>query len=439
MRKLLMVLTLLMLSVLGLSLAAAVSLETPLKITAVEVDGQDVPKIFTQKDIDNAVSIADLEGVAVEEGADIEIEVSLEATATVKDIEVEAEIRGFEFRKEIKDTSDRTDIFDMEVKAPGKTTKKKTLQVTFPRELEKDRYLLRLTVDDKDSAALIRYVVLQIEPPRHNIAIADVSFSPGMTIKAGRSLLATVLLENFGEKDEKDVKVMVSIPDLGVKAIEVVDEVETDDHNFDFEDVPEMFLPIPATAKAGEYDVEVKVDYHDLRKTVTKTFTIEVTPNELFAPVNEDKLVLAYEPQSQSLALGTSGRYGIALTNAGRQSKAYALEVITGGWATAKVSENLVVLEPGKNAVVYVELMPTAQAAPGDHLASVLIKSAAGETLQTIPLKATMAAPASPRTGLRDALEIALIVLVVLLVIIGLIIGFARLRRDEPEEEKTYY
>jgi uncharacterized membrane protein len=224
-----------------------------------------------------------------------------------------------------------------------------------------------------------------------------------------------------------------------VSATEFVDVVETEDNNVDYEDVPEMFLPLPATAVEGEYEVKVTVKYDDLRETVTKSYKINVLSNEMFQ-TSENKLVLAVGPESQTVAAGTTAKYAIALTNAGTSSKAYLLETVTGDWATATVSDNLVVLEPGKNKVVYVDVTPSASAAVGEHVTSLAVQSGA-EVLETISLKATVTgATVESGFSLRNGLEIALIILVVLLVIIGLIIGFSRLKRDDEEdEEKTYY
>ena len=144
----------------------------------------------------------------------------------------------------------------------------------------------------------------------------------------------------------------------------------------------------------------------------------------------------------QNVAAGKTATYALALTNNGVSSKAFLLEVVTGDWASASLSESLVVLEPGKNKVVYIDVAASADAAAGEHVASVALKSGS-EVLETVSLRAnvvegTAAAAPAKNISLRNGLEIALIVLVVLLVIIGLIIGFSRLRKDD-EEEQTYY
>jgi uncharacterized protein YxeA len=442
MRKLLsVIMALFVISILSLSLVNAVSLDDDtLRVKEVEVNGQTVT-VYTPEQVNDAVSINDLNGVAVEEGERLDVRVELEATQTVQDVEVEVEIRGYEYR-DYEDLADRTHTFDINLDGTGVTSKTKTLHIDLPAQLDKDRYFLRLTVDDKDSGALTRYVVLQVDPTRHGVDIADVVFSPGNTVKAGRALLTSVLLQNFGDKDEHDVKVTVAVPVLGVSATEFVDRVLTDDHNVEYEDVPEMFLQIPPTAPEGDYEVHVSVRYDDLRETVAEIHTVHVLANELFQTPNADKLVLAVGPESQSVTQGKTVTYAVALTNAGFSSKAYLLEAVTGDWASTSLSDNLVVLEPGKNKVVYVEVTAAGNAVEGEHLASVAIKSGK-ETLETVTFKAkVVASGTSSQTGanfdLRNGLEIALIVLVVLLVIIGLIIGFSRLRKDE-DEEQTYY
>jgi uncharacterized membrane protein len=372
------------------------------------------------------------EVLAVEEGENLEIRIGLEANADVDNIEVDAKISGYEY-SDYENLQDSTHLFDVQ----AGNTKYVNLEVQMPNRLSKDEYVLRLRVLDRNGLAMTQEFTLSVEPARHGIEIADVSVSPGNTVKAGRSLLTTVLLENFGDRTQKDVKVTVAIPELGISATEFVDVVDTDDNNIEFEDVPEMFLSIPANAAQGSYTVVVTAKYDDLRETVSKQFSLNVLANEMFADSN-GKLVLAVGPQVQNAAVGSSVTYGVALTNAGRTSKAYTVQAVAGDWADVKVSESLIVLEAGKNKVVYVELTPNENAIAGENVATLVIKSG-DDVLETVSLKANVGeAVESNGVGLRNGLEIALIVLVVLLVVIGLIVGFSRLRKEDDDEE-TYY
>ena len=413
-----------------------ISLLTLSMVSALETTQVDWGTVKINGDI---IDVDGNERIVVEEGETLEIRVSLRAIENVEDVEVEAEISGYEY-SDYENLEDTAHIDDLR----ADTTHPFNLEIDLPNKLDKDEYWIRLRVMTKSGAALSEDVRLFVKPTRHGIDIADVAFSPGNSVKAGRSLLTTVLLENFGDKHERDVKVTVAIPALGVSATEYVNEVEMDDednfNNVDYEDVPEMFLQVPATAAAGEYDVVVSAQYDDLRETVTKTYKLNVVANEMFQA--GDRLVLAVGPESQSVQAGQTAVYAVALTNAGRTSKAYVLEAVTGGnWATATLSESLVVLEPGRNQVVYVEVTPANGAVVGEHLVSLSIKSS-DEVLQTIALRTNVVEGSASSTGgvsLRNGLEIALIVLVVLLVIIGLIVGFSRLRKDDEDEEQTYY
>ena len=121
------------------------------------------------------------------------------------------------------------------------TEKNVKLKLTVPEDFPNGNATLRVLVTGGLEQVYTDYQ-LNIESPSHSVKIADVSFSPSLTVKAGRSLLTTVLLENVGENKEEDVKVTVAVPELGISVSEYVDEVLKDEH----EDVDEMFLPDPS-------------------------------------------------------------------------------------------------------------------------------------------------------------------------------------------------
>ncbi len=419
MKKVLSIMAVFVMSLLALSMVSALD-QNDIDVGTVKVNGDDILAGAT---------------LAVEEGQKIDIRMPITAkTDNVKNVEIDAQISGYKESENFESIQDSTTLFDVQ----SGTTKYVSLELNLPKKLENDKYFLRVRVSDKNTASYELDVPLQIEPKRHSVGVTDVSFSPSNSIKAGKSLLATVLLENDGNKDEKNVKVTVAIPELGLSASEYVDVLKTDNSNVGYEDVPEMFLPIPASAAAGDYKVKVSVDYNNFKDQIVKEQMVKVVANE--AAQGTSKLVLAVGPETQPVSAGKTATYGVALTNTGSSSKAYMISAMAGDWASVSVSESLVVLEGGKNKVVYVEVTPNVDAAQGEHVLSLSVKSGS-DVLETVPLKATVVAPqkaASASISLRNGLEIALVVLVVLLVIIGLIIGFSRLKKDE-EEEKTYY
>ncbi len=437
MRNVWSVIALLVLSVLSVS---AFTPGADLDIESVEVNNVDV-EALTRAQFE-ASTVDQNSGLVVEEGETLEIDVVVWSQTDAQNIQVEADLRGYEYN-DYEDLTDRTHVRNLVGTPDAPSRRSVRLTIDLPAQLEDDRYILRVSVEDKDSPSVERFVVLQIEPPRHGVNIASVVFSPyGNSVEAGRSLLANVLLRNYGDRNEKDVEVTATIAALGVQAYESVDLVRVDEQNsgsnVDYEDVSELWLPIPANAAAGQYQVVVKVRYDDLRETVAETFTINVVESTRFRQAaGPETLVLAVGPETQNVAAGGKATYVVALTNAGTSSKAYTIEAVSGDWASVAVSEPLVVVEAGKNKVVYVDVTAKENAVAGPQMVSVTVK-ADGETLKTVTLQSTVVAGAQG-SSLRNGLEVALIVLVVLLVIVGLIIGFSRLRKDDEDEEKTYY
>ena len=429
MKKLLSITALFVISLLTVSMVSATSeLSTLGDLTA-----GDVKVEVNDEEMSNTP-------LTVERGEEFEVNVDFEISGDgnlngvpddAKNIEVEAQLLGYDK----KDSEDSAVVKKVTAGTKGTGV---TLKLTVPKDFAYKDATLRVRVSGgaNDVDLVVNYK-LYVESPSHSVKIADVSFSPSLTVKAGRSLLTTVLVENVGDEDpEQDIKVTVAVPELGLTASEYLDEVAADDK----EDVDEMFLQIPADTKAGEYTVKVTVQYDDLEESVSETYTLKVVDSEFVKPQQKSgKTVLATGPETQSVAAGKTATYAVALTNDGSAAKAYAVEVATGDWATASVSEKLVVLEPGQSKVVYVDLTAAQDATAGEHLASLTVKSGS-DVLETVVLKATVTAPvnAGSETSLRNGLEIALVVLVVLLVLLGLVIGFSRLRKDNDGEEKYY-
>jgi len=417
MKKLLSILAVFVVSLLTISMASA-AVSTLGSLTA-----NDVTVFVNDKRVTNQLT--------VEEGELLEIEVELVNDGLVdsEEIEVMAKLSGYDYG----DLEDSTDLFS--VKAG--TTKFVDLEVTVPKKkFDNGENTLRVFVMDRNSQEISKVFKLNVESPKHSLDIKDVVFSPGNTVVAGRSLLTTVLVENLGGNLEEDVKVTLDVPELGVSASEYISEIKADDKKVS----EELFLKVPQCAAEGEYTATVTLDYDENTESVSKDFTLQVLANDLCSTTAQ-KLILTVGPDTQNVVAGEQAVYPVALTNAGSSVQNYVMELSAGDWAVTQMSENLVVLEPGKTKVVYAYLTAN-EGASGEQVASLTIKSG-DNALKTITLNANVV-PQDKNFSLRNGLEVALIVLVVILVILGLILGFSRLKRDEDEfdedgEDKTYY
>ncbi|MCH8003353.1 MAG: hypothetical protein IH934_01880 [Nanoarchaeota archaeon] len=377
----------------------------------------------------------------VDRGDEIDVKVRLSSDVSLDDVQVEAVLRGVDSRDKVDDI---TDTFDM--KKDVSYTKRLTLPLIS--KIDIDQYKLRIRISDRDNPTVEQTYELDIGTKRHDVEIRDVVLSPSTEVKAGRALLATVRVRNRGEKDEDGVKVVVSIPQLGVSAADFIDELEAEGEDDDQATSEEMFLRIPDSAETGEYTVRVEVFFDDGDKRNVKETTIFVLGQDRVAekPKADEKTIITVAVDKQSTVQGGGEvAYPITLTNAGASSKTYTIQADGAAWANFRVSpSNVLVIDSGDSKAFTVFVSANNNAPLGDQTFTVTVSSGA-KVLKQLPLSINVQGGqvVSGTSTVKRVLEVGLVVLVILLVIIGLIIGFSKLRGEEEEveegEEKTYY
>ncbi len=224
-----------------------------------------VPTIDRVEVDDTQLNANQVNYLSVETGSQITVDVWLTSNEDNDNIRVEAFISGSD---DNDDVSAKTSLFQVEDNA----TYKKSLTLILPQTADEDRYKLRVIVSDRNGQETVQNYNLVFDEPRHDLAIEDVIFYPNGNVQAGQAFLSTVRLENFGQKDENDVKVMVSIPELGISATDYINEIESDDE----ESTEEMYMRIPSTAKTGTYQVKIDVWYNDQHDTLSKSMSVDV-------------------------------------------------------------------------------------------------------------------------------------------------------------------
>jgi hypothetical protein len=357
-----------------------------------------------------------------------------------EDVELEVELTGYD--------GDRiTDSVYLDDVKEGETYVKR-LSLDFPWDMDQDSYTLRVTFSPRFGDALEASYTLDVEAQEDAFVIKDVDFAPGLTVEAGDALLATVRVQNVGdETDDDGVKVKVSIPELGVSATDYIDEVDMDDSTSS----EELYLRVPSTASAGDYEVDVTVYFDDGDESVSESYTLTVTAAEAAQEDNavESKTVITVGPEEQDLTAGQGGAvYPVTLSNAAGEAKTYVVSV-SGyeSWGDVRVDPStVVVLNEGETQTVYL-FVSADEDASGSYTFGVTV-SAGSETLKEVLLTANVeaatSAPAEESAGSWDSvkkgLEVGLIVLVILLVVLGLVLVVNKLRsEDDDEESKTYY
>jgi uncharacterized membrane protein len=161
-------------------------------------------------------------------------------------------------------------------------TYRKTLWVSFSDLVDEDDYKLRIVVSDRDGDEVFANFPIKIDVERHDLKIVDALFTPS-SVQAGQALLGVIRVENFGEQDEEDVKVMVSIPALGVGAADYIEEIDSDDE----EETEELFIKVPKCAEAGAYDAQIVVEYNNGFSRIAAQKKVNVLEDPACKPVQD--------------------------------------------------------------------------------------------------------------------------------------------------------
>jgi len=411
-------------------LGAATSI--PVSVESVDVDGTYLTPSATNR-------------LQIERGQEFDVEVKLLATGDGEDIQIEAFISGYEY-SDFEPISDATHVFDVE----EGVIYRKTLTLKLPDNVDEDNYKLRVVVSDRYSEEILNNYNLKIDVPRHSLQVEDVWFTPANTVSAGEYLIASARLKNYGDKDEEGIKVVVSIPELGISATDYIDELEAGDSISS----EELYLKLPrCNVKPGLYDVEVVATYDDGHETTSKYVDqIQVVSGGACEPVQPEeeasKLVVTVETLSQNVVAGGHGVvFPLTVTNTGDSAKTLVLSLPELEWGALKASPSTVlVVGGGETQTAYLYLTAIKGATEGEHQFTVALKSVNDETLKEVTFKAGVEKGAGVwGSELARGLEIALVVLILILVVIGLILGLRKLRGgniEEGEEEvsgETYY
>jgi len=379
---------------------------------------------------------------AVEKNDELEIKVHVISSEDIYNVRIDAELAG-----DVHDDviGDDTKTFDM--KAGVTYVKKLTLKLT--KRMEQDTYTLYVDVRGRYADQESKTYSLEIDAPKHSIEIRDLILSPENEVKAGRALLASVRIKNRGEEKEEDLKVKVSIDELGISASDYVDELDEEDGDDDSTTSEELYLRIPDCAEAGTYAVRACVEYDDGDEETCDTASIEVVESDTCpiagastpsASADESKTIITIGPETQDAAVGTSVMYSVTLTNEGSTARSYTVTVDGASFADLTVTPtNVLVVDAKESKSAFINLKANDGAVAGEQTFAVTISSG-DKVLKQVPLKANVIK--STGINLKKALEIGLVILVVLLVILGLIIGFSKLKSGEEEaeqEDQTYY
>ncbi len=382
------------------------------------------------------------ENIRVDVYEELDIRVKLQATADVRDLEVDARLIGYEHSTRVR-VSDYSGVFDLR---EGDTTFV-NLRVQVPVDADKDLYDLRVSVRDRRYDYATSSFTIRVAGPRNQLLVRDVIFSPGGSVVAGRALLAQLRIENIGELDQNDIKITARIP-----ALNIVESAFTRDIRGEALlgrgerlTTEELFIRIPQCAPEGVYKVEFEVEYNRFDVvSFTEEIVIlesELCPTSQTTQPTQDRTVIN-APQAQMVTAGVGGAsFPVVITNEGSSAKTYTLSVTgIGNWGTYKLSEQAPIVAAGETKTVFVYVNANDDAPLGIQTFGIEVQAQGSK--QTILAQANVVAPEGKTSSLTEILTISVIVLVIILVLLGIIVVFTKIRgrdEDDMEKGKAYY
>ena len=424
MKKILSILAVMLLAIVAIPAALAVSFEATAKINGHELDSTTV--------------------LDVERGETLDLDLAVEADEDVKDLRWRVWVGGYEDLIE-----EKTSLFDLK----ANVTKVKSLSITIPADVDADeQYALHVELINGN----VDYEVplnIEVSKTRHLLTVTDVLVSPSKTVKAGDSVTVNVRVENMGSYRE-DATVTVGIPALGVSASAFIDDLAelNDEDQGDFDNTAstgKMVLALPANAAAGTYDLTVDVVYHRGRNKTSAKQTLTVAGEATAEPATVEG-VITVDATTKTLAQSEEKAYKVAFANLGKTAQLYTVRVVgTQLWADARVEPSLIAVPAGQVAEAVVYLKANDDAELGNHVFAMQVRSG-NDLVKEIALgakvteKAQTAAPAASLLQYSSTMKLAFVGLVVLLEIVGLFVAFRKLKEDEeyplePKDGQTYY
>ncbi len=362
------------------------------------------------------------------------------------DTRVRVSLGGYEYG----DVNAVSEIFQV---LPG-VNDRKTLRLQLPNDLDaSELYTLNVELFDDDDSVRMKYY-LRVEEPRHNINIFDTILNPGTTLTAGQPLFASVRVENLGDNVEDSIKVTVSMPELGISTSEYVDLLITQqDVNRDgvvssrrrSASTNDLLLMIPESARTGDYDVVVKVEFNRAHDTAEKRYIMHVNalqPATQTGPTGVQALRVNLASGVQTATSGQGAAYTLSVSNLGQQPEQVTFEVSgADGWGTARVDPKAVTINPNSavDAVVYVAANEGTEGIKVFTVKTKLGNEVVSE--QTLTLNVTKQVSNTSETA-KKALIIGFVVLLAILVILAIVVIVKKLtedKEDTPVEGQTYY
>ena len=214
----------------------------------------------------------------IEKNQNYDVDVLIEAHQDIDDMELKVFVSGFEYS-----LTDRAEDHQGPYNMDADEVRKFTFTVDFSDEFDQDDYLLRVMAFDKNDEESVGRYPIKLDVPRHSLKIEDILFYPETRVESKEALMASVRIENNGEKIQEDIKVRITIPDLDLAASTYINEIEAGDEK----ETEEIYLRMPECGTEGLHEVEITVTYGEGHYQISDRSYINFLPDASCNAVEE--------------------------------------------------------------------------------------------------------------------------------------------------------
>ena len=388
--------------------------------------------------------------ISAELGEDVDISVEVYGDPSgegyVDNVQVKAWIGGYEYG----DVEDTTGPFDVE----EYVTYIKKLSVELPKDFdvcfdENDydecTYTLYVEVYDGDNYEQEGYTFF-LERPRHYVDVLDVIVDSD--VEAGELAKVEVRLENLGESKEDDIKVTLSIEDLGVTESGYIDELaapEEDNGDEESSDSINLYLEIPEDATTGDYELTLNVLYDRGHRDVEEQYSIfveavgEEAVEEEEEVEEEGEVSVSVSSEGLNAVVGEEAVYTVTFSNGQEESRVFTVDVLgEDQWGSVSVEPSVILVKGNGVEEVEIHVTPNEE---GDFDFTLQILDEDDKLVEEVSVDLT----SEKASGTPTWLKVLFIAIVVLVIIVILVVAF-RGSGDEDDDldldnkdGETYY
>ena len=364
--------------------------------------------------------------IAVSASETVPIEIFFTANGSNDDMRIRAYVEGY--KNEISDETSRFHVID------GSSYVKR-LSLTMPSTedmegLSEDLTLL-VRFSSKDHSSQEISVTLKVQKNQDSLNIHSVSMPEVVT--SGSNVAIDVVVENNGNNRLDNVYVKASIPALGISskvyAGDLEASVDSNDDSIDDATSKRVYLSIPRTAAAGNYEVEIEAYNYDASSMRVERIVVEDVATGVIP-----------SSTSRTIAPGQETSFDLVLVNPSDNVVVYTISPAESKGILVDVEDSVVVVGAGSSRTVKIKAKATSNTEEGTYVLTINADSETGLSKQ-VSFNVNVEKSSSSSNSMADSTVILTVVLVVVFVVL-LIVLIALLSKRPTEEdfgETNYY